>query len=129
MKVKDERPSVGSLGESLACEELRRRGYAILATRYRSRFGELDIVCKRDGVLGFVEVKARKAPARPSDRATALDAISPRKQQRVAAMALDYLAWTNQLEAPCRFIVVAIDGLDSPRQTLSVIEDAWTVDR
>ena len=118
----------GCLGESLACEELRRRGYAIFATRYRSRFGEIDIVCGRDGVLGFVEVKARRAPARPTDRATALDAISPRKQRRVAAMALDYLAWTNQLEAPCRFIVVAIDGLGSARQTTTVIEEAWTVD-
>jgi len=128
MKCGNQRPSVGSLGESLACDELMCRGYAILATRYRSRFGELDIVCRRNGVLGFVEVKARKAPARPADRATALDAISPRKQRKVAAMALDYLAWSGQLDKPCRFIVVAIDGLGTNRQTMTVIEDAWTVD-
>ena len=128
MTVVDQRSAAGSLGEVLACAELATRGYAILATRYRSRFGEIDIVCRRDGVLGFVEVKARKAPARPDDRATALDAISPRKQRRIAAMALDYLAWTGSLDAPCRFIVVAIDGLGTDRQTMTVIEDAWTVD-
>lgn len=128
MGLSTDRPIAGSLGESLASEELMRRGYAILATRYRSRFGEIDIVCQRDGVLGFVEVKARRSPARPADRSTAIDAVSPRKQRRVAAMALDYLAWTGNLEAPCRFIVVAIDGLGTSRQTMIVIEDAWTVD-
>ena len=124
----DQRSAAGSLGESLACEELELRGYAILAIRYRSRFGEIDIVCRRDGVFGFVEVKARKAPARPADRAIALDAISPRKQRKVAAMALDYLAWSGDLDAPCRFIVVAIDGLGTNRQTMTVVEDAWTID-
>lgn len=128
MDLSTDRPIAGSLGETLASEELMRRGYAILATRYRSRFGEIDIVCQRDGVLGFVEVKARRSPARPSDRSTAIDAVSPRKQRRVAAMALDYLAWTGNLETPCRFIVVAIDGLGTSRQTMTVIEDAWTVD-
>ncbi len=122
-----DRPQAGSLGESLASEELARRGYAILATRYRSRFGEIDIVCQRDGVLGFVEVKARRSPAR-ADRCTAIDAVSPRKQRRVAAMALDYLAWTGNLDAPCRFIVVAIDGLGTSKQTMTVVEDAWNVD-
>ena len=128
MQPADERPAAGSLGEELASAELMTRGYAVLATRYRSRFGEIDIVCCRDGVIGFVEVKARKAPARPDERATALDAISPRKQRRIAAMALDYLAWTDNLDTPCRFIVVAIDGLGTSRQTMTVIEDAWTVD-
>ena len=128
MNVLNQRPETGFRGESLACAELESRGYAVLATRYRSRFGEIDIVCSRDGVIGFVEVKARKAPARPDERATALDAISPRKQRRIAAMALDYLAWTNNLDTPCCFIVVAIDGLGTSRQTMTLIEDAWTVD-
>ena len=128
MSVPSQRPEAGSLGELLASEELARRGYAILATRYRSRFGEIDIVCRRDGVLGFVEVKARRAPARSSDRVKALDAISFRKQRRISAMALDYLAWAGRLDAPCRFIVVAIDGLGTSRQTMTVVEDAWTVD-
>ena len=43
-------------------------------------------------------------------------------------MALDYLAATRQLDAPCRFIVVAIDGFGTRRQTVTVIEDAWESD-
>ena len=43
-------------------------------------------------------------------------------------MALDYLAFTRQSDAPCRFIVVAIDGLGTAKQTVRVIEDAWESD-
>ena len=42
-------------------------------------------------------------------------------------MALDYLAYTQQLESPCQFVVVAIDGVGTPGQTVRVIEHAWRV--
>jgi len=42
------RQTLGERGEALACRELRRRGYAILARRFRTRFGEIDILA-RDG--------------------------------------------------------------------------------
>jgi putative endonuclease len=117
--------TLGRLGESLACAALRERGYAILATRYRSRFGEIDIVSERDGVVVFVEVKARRS----ARHGTAADAVPPGKRRRIAALALDYLAWTGRLEARCRFDVVAIDRAGRPDMTIRVIEDAWQVDR
>lgn len=120
-----DRQSLGKLGESLACDELTRRGYAILAIRYRTRFGEIDIVSERAGVVVFVEVKARRSARQGS----AADAVSPAKRRRIAAMALDYLAWTGRLDAPCRFDVVAIDQIGTDRMSLRLIEDAWQVDR
>lgn len=120
-----DRISLGISGEDLACRELERRGYAVLARRYRTRFGEIDIVSKRAGVVVFVEVKARRSARQGS----AADAVSPFKRRRIAAMALDYLAWTGSLDAPCRFDVVAIDHIGSDRMTVRVIEDAWHVDR
>lgn len=115
---------MGKLGERLAVEALARHGFAISATRHRTRFGEIDIVAKRGGEVAFVEVKARR-----TDRAgVAAEAITPRKRRRIAAMALDYLAYTEQLESPCQFVVVAIDGAGTPGQTVRVIEHAWTVD-
>lgn len=119
------RQALGKLGESLACEALGRQGYAILATRYRTRFGEIDIIAEHAGVLVFVEVKTRRSSAHGS----AVDAVSPVKRRRVAAMALDYLAWAGRLEAPCRFDVVAIDGIGTHRMALRIIRDAWQVDR
>lgn len=116
---------LGKHGESLARRELERRGYAVLATRYRSRFGEIDIVCDDDGVTVFVEVKARRTARRGSAR----EAVSPRKRRRIAAMALDYLAWSHRLDRRYRFDVVAIDGIGTPRETLTVVPNAFAFDR
>ena len=71
----------------------------------------------------FVEVKARVT----ARRGTAAESLSPRKRRRIAAMALDYLAWTGRLNQRCRFDVVAIDGVGTPRQSLRVIENAFDV--
>ena len=120
-----DRDGLGKLGESIASDELRRRGYAIIATRYRTRFGEIDIVSRVGGVVVFVEVKARRSRAHGG----AVCGVTARKRRRIAAMALDYLAWTGRLESPCRFDVVAIDGIGTNAMTVNVIENAWYMDR
>ena len=119
-----DRQSLGKQGEDLACAELVRRGYAVIARRYRSRFGEIDIVCRDGPRIVFVEVKARRTRRYGS----AAEALTPRKRRRIAAMALDYLAFTGQLNEPCRFDVVAIDGFGGNRMTLRVISDAFSAD-
>ena len=125
MPEADHRQTLGKLGEDLACRELARQGYAVSARRYRSRFGEIDIVCQDGGTVVFVEVKAR----RTARRGTAAESISFRKRRRIGAMALDYLAWTGRLNDRCRFDVVAIDGIGTERQTIRVIKDAFQIDR
>jgi putative endonuclease len=108
----DPRQSLGKRGEDLACAELSRRGYAILARRYRTRFGEIDIVACDRGTTVFVEVKARDG-GRFGDGA---EAVTGWKQRRVAGMAVDYLTRHRLHDRPCRFDVVAIDvGADPPR--------------
>lgn len=121
MRGTDARQAAGIRGESLARAELERRGYAVTATRYRTRFGEIDIICERGDVVVFVEVKARRS----ARRGTAAESIPLWKRRRIAAMALDYLAWTGRPHARCRFDVVAIDGLGTERQTIRVIENAF----
>ncbi len=76
------------------------------------------------GVIVFVEVKARKS----NRRGSAAEAVSFRKQRRIGAMALDYLAWTGALNRRCRFDVVAIDGIETPAMTIRVIQDAFQFD-
>ena len=113
--------SLGKAGEDLACRELERRGYVILARRYRTRFGEIDIVSDDRGVVVFVEVKARKS----NRYGWAAEAVSLRKQRRIGAMALDYLAWTGGLNRRCRFDVVAIDGIATSHMTVRLFQDAF----
>ena len=49
----------GLLGEKLAAQYLQAHGYEILASRYRTRYGEADLVARIQDTLVFVEVKAR----------------------------------------------------------------------
>jgi putative endonuclease len=112
------------MGEDLACEELVRRGCTILARRYRSRFGEIDVICQDSlGTVVFVEVKAR----RTARFGLAAECIPRWKQRRIGAMALDYLAWCHRLRDRTRFDVVAIDGLGTTKQRIQVIQDAFVV--
>jgi putative endonuclease len=111
----------GKLGEDIATTQLWQQGYAILARRYRTRYGEIDIVAQDGATLVFVEVKARR-----SDRfGAAAESVTPWKQRRLAAMALDYLAWVGRLDAPCRFDVVAIDRLGSDDVSIRHIKGAF----
>ena len=114
------RQQLGERGEALACEELTRLGYSILTRRYRSRFGELDIVCSDAGTTVFVEVKAR------TDRTFGdpAEAVTRHKQHRVIAMAEDYAARQRLHDKPCRFDVVTVDMTSDPPK-ITVFKDAF----
>ncbi|MDW8343423.1 MAG: YraN family protein, partial [Verrucomicrobiae bacterium] len=49
----------GERGEEAAARYLRRVGYKILVRRFKSRYGEIDLVCRQGEWLVFVEVKTR----------------------------------------------------------------------
>ncbi|MFC3096490.1 YraN family protein [Alteraurantiacibacter palmitatis] len=71
----------GRQGEQQAAEWLRLQGWEILASRVKTRLGEIDLVARRAGVVAFVEVKWRSKPAD-------LDlAIDDHRLRRVAAAA------------------------------------------
>ena len=80
------RLSLGKRGEDLACRALRRRGYAVLARRYRTRWGEIDIVARDGDTLVFVEVKTR--------RSTGSAVRSPQSTSGSSAGSLIWLAAT-----------------------------------
>ncbi len=119
----DRRQSLGELGEDLACEELRRRGYAILERRYRTRLGEIDIVALHGGVVVFVEVKARAGPGYGSGA----EAVTAWKQRRVVQMAVDFVARRRLHGRPCRFDVVSV-AVEDGRPRVEVIPDAFRAD-
>jgi putative endonuclease len=102
------RQALGKAGEDLACRELRRRGCAILARRFRTRMGEIDIIARDGETIVFIEVKARAGEAWGSPA----EAVTPAKQRRLVRMAADYLARARHDGRPCRFdvVTVAMDG-------------------
>ncbi len=100
----DRRQSLGILGEDLACEALIDRGYVVLARRYRTRLGEIDIVARDGLTVVFVEVKARQSGV----FGDGAEAVGLRKQQRIGTMAAYYLARHGLQQAPARFDVVSV---------------------
>src|SRR5688500_19588675 len=103
----DPRQDFGKLGEDLACAELVRRGYAILARRYRTRYGEIDIVARDGRWVVFVEVKARAG----GEFGGAAAAVTGWKQRRITNMAVDHLSRHRLHDRPCRFDVATVDKL------------------
>src|SRR4051812_44370710 len=98
------RIALGKTGEDLACRELERRGYAIVARRYRVRSGELDIIARDGATLVFVEVKTRNGRA----FGDAAEAVTPLKQLRMTRLAPEHMMRHHLHDCPCRFDVVAI---------------------
>src|ERR1044071_2983865 len=98
------RVALGKIGEDLACRELEKRGYAVLARRYRRRGGEIDIVARDGTTLVFVEVKVR------ADHAfgAGADAVTAVKRRRIVQVAIDYVMRHRLANIPCRFDVVSI---------------------
>jgi putative endonuclease len=108
----------GVLAESLVALLLRLKGYRVLARRYRTPVGEIDLVALRGRRLAFVEVKRRK---------TAQDAawtVPARQRRRIMRAAQYWLAGHPGFGGyELGFDVVLTAPLVWPR----FIEDAFTV--
>ena len=116
-----ERQHLGKTGEDCAAAELERLGYAILARRYRTRHGEIDIVAQDGPTIVFVEVKVRAT----DEFGTGAEAVGQWKQRRVVRMAIDYLVRNGLADQPCRFDVITIDNAGSTGETLTVYPNAF----
>jgi putative endonuclease len=106
----------GHAGETLAAWRLRLAGYRILARRYRTKLGEIDLVARRGGVVAFVEVKHRAALT------AGLEAVTPQAQRRIRRAAELYIRSKPALaELALRFDVIVITPWSWPRHII----DAW----
>jgi len=95
----------GVLYEEVAARTLEKKGYTILERRYRSRFGEIDLIVRdTDGTLCFEEVKYRSH----SDYGTGLEAVDRKKQQKIKKTAMFYLAEHHAFEEKIRFDVISL---------------------
>ena len=114
---------VGAWGESLAAEYLRKKHYTILATGFRSRFGEIDLIVFDKRYLVFVEVKLRKSSA----FAQAYEFVDRRKQERLRTTAEIFLSQNPTILQP-RFDVIEIyapEGTETARPEIHHIKDAF----
>lgn len=97
----DPRRRHGQLGERIAEEHLLRGGYRIVARNFRTRYGELDLIAANERSIVFCEVKTRVSGTRGGPDGP-LDAIGPRKRDRLRRMAGQWLADTGTDVRPRR---------------------------
>jgi putative endonuclease len=106
----------GRLAEAAATWLLRLQGYRILARRYATPVGEIDLVARRGTLLVFVEVKRR------ASLADALAALLPIQQTRIARAAGAFLQRRPDLsDCAVRFDLVSVTPWRVPRH----VADAW----
>lgn len=117
----------GRWGEAVAADYLRKKGYKITASGFRTRFGEIDLIAETRRVIAFVEVKTRK----DAKYANARDYVGYTKQEKLIATAKMYLA-RHETKKIARFDVIEVyapEGVDTADPVINHIEDAFTEDR
>ena len=107
----------GDRAELLCLWQLRFKGYRIIARRYRTPVGEIDLIARRGSVLAAIEVKAR------DDFATASEAVSIRQRQRIARALEHFLNFRPDLAllSP-RFDVMLVAPRRLPRH---LVDACW----
>lgn len=113
----------GAWGEALAARYLKKKRYQILASSYRSKYGEIDLIACDKQYIIFVEVKLRK-----SDRfAEGREFVDYYKQNRLRTTAALYLSTTDTVLQP-RFDVIEIyapDGTATTKPVITHLEGAF----
>lgn len=115
---------LGRWGEALVADDLRRKGWRVLASGYRSRYGEIDLIAENGKYLAFTEVKLRKSDSFAPARAF----VDARKQARLRATAELYLAEHPQGSLQPRFDVAEVyapRGLGTQSPRIVYVENAF----
>jgi putative endonuclease len=98
------RQALGELGERIAERWLREKGWRVMQRRFRSGHRDIDLVVERDGVVAFVEVKARRG----SGFGGPIEAVNWRKQKELGRSAR---VWVDRHGRPLeayRFDVIGV---------------------
>ncbi|WP_028463888.1 YraN family protein [Nesterenkonia alba] len=117
MRAKDR---TGLIGEQVAAQWLTTRGHQVLATRWRSRTGELDLVTEHRGDLVAVEVKTRRGIGYGHP----FEAVTAEKLYRLHRLLSEY-ASTHQCQRRRRRVdvVSVLLDRDDATQDIEHLED------
>jgi putative endonuclease len=98
------RQALGELGERIAERWLRERGWRVMQRRFRSGHRDIDLVVERDGVVAFVEVKARRG----SGFGGPIEAVNWRKQKELGRSARVWVDRHGRAMEAYRFDVIGV---------------------
>jgi putative endonuclease len=115
---------LGTRGENLACQFLRKNGYKILYRNFRGRTGgEIDVVCRDRDTLVFVEVKTRTR----EDFGRPFEAINRDQRKRISRGGLAWLRLLDDPDILFRFDVVEVIIAEGAQPRLELIRNAFSL--
>ncbi len=114
------RQSSGAWGEGLALRYLTHHGYTLVERNYRTRYGEIDLILRKDGTLVFVEVKLRRG----TGFGDPIEAVTSRKQRTLRSLATQYLSDRDPDFDALRFDVIGILA-SAKKIRIRHVEDAF----
>ncbi len=115
------RKSTGALGEKLAQDFLKKKGYNILEANYRCREGEIDIVARQKDCLVFVEVRTKSN----LEFGTPEESITTTKMRHLERAAQYYRQNHDKLPDSWRIDLVAIElDVNNKPKRIELIENA-----
>jgi putative endonuclease len=103
--MSSKRKEVGAIGEKLAADFLKKRGYKIIQRNFRCREGEIDIIAQKDECLVFVEVRTKKNTA----FGTPEESVTLSKREKLISLANAYIQAYNKPPQSWRIDVVAVE--------------------
>jgi putative endonuclease len=113
------RQAVGRWGEDTATAYLAAKGYSILRRNVRTAHGEIDIIASKEGLLVFVEVKARRSHAFGYPE----DSVTRRKQTFLLSAAEEYLQANPESGESWQFDVIAVEGTPGGKAKIEHFEN------
>lgn len=116
-----EKKIAGAIGEKLASAYLRKRGYKILESNFRTPFGEIDLITKRKDMIVFVEVKSRTT----SSLGPPYLSVTGIKQRHIIKNALFYLRKRRLMGVNWRIDIVSVKlNYECGLENIEIIENA-----
>jgi len=113
----------GLWAEDAACAYLEKKGYQILERRFKTAFGEIDIIARHKNTLVFAEVKARLSAD------DGVYAVNARSQKRIEQAALYFLTQKPEsMEMDMRFDVLTVqakENNDCVGFSIQHLDNAW----
>lgn len=95
---------IGKIGEDIACEYLIKEGYIILDRNFRTKFGEIDIIGKKQDIIIFFEVKTRSN----IQYGYPYEYVDYKKQRKIINTAHSYIKYKNIKDMQYRFDIIEV---------------------
>lgn len=112
---------IGNYGELVAKNYLLSHQYKIICCNYRCPLGEVDIICSKDNIICFVEVKSRYF----FKYGTPFDAVTNTKKKKIRNVCKWYIMKNQITDYYFRFDVISVIFTENNNYNIEYIENAF----